>query len=178
MEIAAMNQLDFIILSIIVVSVIISLFRGFVKEAFSLILWISAFLLTILIQPSAQKFLSNFSIPVSLLEPLTYIIVFVSLIFIGSLVINFIHGLVQWSGLSGFNRLLGAMFGSLRGVLIVSLLFIVADDYVEQSTLAENSQIYPIIKTYNPILISKISSMIEDTNSGMLTSEQPILGNT
>lgn len=85
---------------------------------------------------------------------------------------------MQWSGLSGFNRLLGVMFGSLRGVLIVSLLFIVADDYVEQSTFAENSKIYPIIKTYNPILISKISSMIEDTNSGMLTSEQPILGNT
>ena len=113
-----------------------------------------------------------------MLEPLTYIIVFVSLIFIGGLVINFIHGLVQWSGLSGFNRLLGVMFGSLRGVLIVSLLFIVADDYVEQSTFVENSKIYPIIKTYNPILISKISPMIEDTNSGMLTSEQPILGNT
>jgi len=178
MEIAALNQLDIFILSIIVVSAIISLFRGFVKEAFSLILWISAFFLTILFQPSAQKFLSNFSILGSLLEPLTYIIVFVSLIFIGGLVINFIHGLVQWSGLSGFNRLLGVMFGSLRGVLIVSLLFIVADDYVEQSTSAENSKIYPIIKTYNPILISKISSMIEDTNSGMLTSEQPILGNT
>ena len=60
----------------------------------------------------------------------------------------------------------------------LNVLFIVADDYVEQNTLAENSQIYPIIKTYNPILISKISSMIEDTNSGMLTSEEPILGNT
>ena len=83
MEIAALNQLDMIILSIIVVSATISLFRGFVKEAFSLILWISAFFLTILFQPSAQKFLSNFSISVSLLEPLTYIIVFVSLIFLG-----------------------------------------------------------------------------------------------
>ena len=178
MEIAAFNQLDMIILSIIIFSAIISLFRGFVKEAFSLILWISAFFLTILSQPSAQKFLYNFSISASMLEPLTYIIVFVSLIFIGGLVINFIHGLVQWSGLSGFNRLLGFMFGSLRGVIIVSLLFIVADDYVEQSTLAENSKIYPIIKIYNPILISKISSMIADTNSGMLTNEQSILGNT
>ena len=158
MEIVALNQLDMFILSITIVSAIISVFRGFVKEAFSLILWISAFFLTILLQPSAQKFLSK-----------------------GDKVkftINFIHGLVQWSGLSGFNRLLGVMFGSLRGVLIVSLLFIVADDYVEQSTFAENSKIYPIIKKYNPILISKISSMIEDTNSGMLTIEQPILGNT
>ena len=43
MEIVALNQLDMFILSIIVVSAIISLFRGFVKEAFSLILWISAF---------------------------------------------------------------------------------------------------------------------------------------
>ena len=178
MEIAAFNQLDMIILSIIIFSAIISLFRGFVKEAFSLILWISAFFLTILLQPSAQKFLSNFSISAPMLEPLTYIIVFVSLIFIGGLVINFIHGLVKWSDLSGFNRLLGFMFGSLRGVIIVSLLFIVADDYVEQSTLAENSKIYPIIKIYNPILISKISSMIADTNSGMLTNEQSILGNT
>ena len=124
MEIVALNQLDMFILSIIVVSAIISLFRGFIKEAFSLILWISAFFLTLVFPPFAQT------------------------------------------------------FGSLRGVLIVSLLFIVADDYVEQSTFAENSKIYPIIKTYNPILISKISSMIEDTNSGMLTSEQPILGNT
>ena len=62
MEIVALNQLDMFILSIIVVSAIISLFRGFVKEAFSLILWISAFFMTILIQPSAQKFLSNFTI--------------------------------------------------------------------------------------------------------------------
>ena len=47
-----------------------------------------------------------------------------------------------------------------------------------KALLQKIQKFIPIIKTYNPILISKISSMIEDTNSGMLTSEQPILGNT
>lgn len=121
-----MNWADITIISIILLSAVLSLFRGFVREVLSLVAWVVAFW-------TAMAFWGRFA---AVLEP--YIAIEFArmvLAFLGVLIgvllvfgiINFIVGkLLASTGLSGPDRLLGALFGVLRGGAIVTVLVVLA----------------------------------------------------
>ncbi|MFK5913140.1 MAG: CvpA family protein [Woeseiaceae bacterium] len=113
---------DYIILAIIVISVVMSLMRGFVKEALSLTGWLLSLWVAMTFSSGmAELFGSSIKDPT-----LRLLAAFVSL-FILSLVvgaiINFFAGqLVQRAGLSGVDRTIGGVFGVLRGILLVTII--------------------------------------------------------
>ena len=55
-----MNWIDFAILGIILLSTLVSLIRGFVKEAISLSVWIAAFFIAKHFYPYLAVYLTNF----------------------------------------------------------------------------------------------------------------------
>ena len=121
-----MNWADITILVIILLSALISLFRGFVREILSLMAWVGAFWI-------ASAFAHRVA---SVLEPYIAVagaravIAFVGLLIVTLLafgIINFIVGkLLATTGLTGPDRLLGAVFGLLRGAAIVAILVFLA----------------------------------------------------
>ena len=58
-----MNWIDYTILGVILLSTIISLIRGFVKEAISLAIWFSAFFIASQFYADLATYLSNFDDP-------------------------------------------------------------------------------------------------------------------
>jgi membrane protein required for colicin V production len=121
-----MSWLDLTILAVIALSALISLIRGFVKESISLITWVIAGILAFRYFAPMSEFLEPFVSSPMIRSVAGFAVLFVSTLVIGA-IINFIMSqLVSKTGLSGTDKALGVVFGGARGVLIVTMVVLLA----------------------------------------------------
>ena len=115
---AGLNWADWSLIVLITLSSLMSLKRGFVKEALSLATWVVAFIVARSFHPHVQTLLTS-----SIEQPLLRTIAAFSILFIGTLLlgaaINFVVGaLIRMTGLSPIDRMLGVVFGLARGLIL------------------------------------------------------------
>lgn len=121
-----LNWADYTILGIIVLSTFISLIRGFIKEAISLTTWVMAVWVVLKFTPFVSSYLTQLVEVPSLRLGIAALVLFISTLIIGALINYIIGQLVEKTGFSGTDRTLGAVFGILRGVLVVGLIVVLA----------------------------------------------------
>jgi len=114
-----MNIADLLILVVLAVSLLVSLFRGLIREVFSILIWVVAvFAAFRLADPLSRSLEAMIELP-SARVILAFSAVFVLVLIVGGLVAFLVSKLVDSTGLTSTDRLLGGVFGLARGVLIV-----------------------------------------------------------
>lgn len=121
-----MLVLDYLLLSIIALSMLLSLFRGFVSEVLSLLFWLLSFWLAARLAPAAATFFSGLTSEPWLQLAFAYVLLLLAFGLFGGLLIWLIRKLMHATGLGPTDRMLGAVFGALRGVVIVLALVLLA----------------------------------------------------
>ncbi len=113
---------DFIVLGIIFISIIISLMRGFVKEALSLTGWLVSLWVAMTFSSGMAELFGNSIKDPTLRLLAAFVSLFVLSLIIGAIINYFAIQFVQRAGLTGVDRTIGAVFGFLRGILLVTII--------------------------------------------------------
>lgn len=121
-----MTGFDYAVLGIIGVSVLLSIMRGFVREILALVSWVVAFIVAKLYTMELVPLLPE-AIPSEALKLLAaFLILFLATLLLCSLLAIALSQIFKKVGLGWVDRGLGALFGVLRGVLIVATLVLLA----------------------------------------------------
>ena len=164
MEAIGLNIADWFIIIVLTASGLISLARGFTKEFLSLFLWLAAFVAAISLEylatPKINEFIGNQEIS----KIISYIVVFIVFIFLGGIIIKFISKLIKWSGASGFDRFLGVIFGLIRGLIVLFVIFLILPSGLKTTDVINNSKITPIIQKYAPQIEAYFRDLIDNRN--------------
>lgn len=138
-----LQWVDIAIITVIGLSVLTGLFRGFVKELVALCVWILAIWLGYHYSERLDPWLASFIQEKSARTAVAFIIILFATLLAGGIVNAVLSFILKRAGLSGTDRTLGMGFGFIRGVFIVALIMVaVKMTSLPYQHYSQDSQLY------------------------------------
>lgn len=116
-----MNGLDYLWIAVILISALVGIFRGVVRELFYLAGWFAAFICVQLFGEQAAQFVPQAVTDKALRIAIAYVVVFLGVLVGSAAIANVLAGLIRSVGLGLPDRALGGLFGLLRGGVVAVL---------------------------------------------------------
>lgn len=165
--------LDLSIIVLIVLSAIIGLVRGFVREALSLATWLAALAFAFLYYKELAV-----HVPFAVQDKIgqvviAFVVIFLGVLIVGSIINHLLSAAVSSVGLGGVDYLLGGAFGILRGGLIVTLLvllFGVAGNFSKEAWW-QDSRLIPWFAETAAVLKEMIPNKLPEDLPGIFSSK-------
>jgi len=117
---------DWLLLAIIGISTVLSLWRGFMKEALSLLGWVVALWMAMLFFRDVGGWLSDWIASPTIRNVVAFSALFTGVVLLAAVVNYAVGELVDKTGLTATDRALGIVFGVARGAVIVAILVLLA----------------------------------------------------
>lgn len=155
----SLTAIDFVVVAVILVSAVFAMFRGLVQETFAILAWVAGAFAALRFAPVIQPLLHGAIAPFWLERLLViagiFLLVFVPL----AIVSRRLSEKVKASVVAALDRLLGLVFGVVRGVVIVGLAYIVFDALVplkNRPAALTEARLFPLIREAGDLLRSLV----------------------
>lgn len=145
---------------VIIVSAVFGLMRGLIREVLSLVIWVSALLLGLAFADSVAGVL-GLDLSAGLQTAIGFAIVFVAVLVGGALAQRFFGGLVKSTGLTGTDRTLGLVFGTVRGAAVVLVALILLRPFAQDRVWWSESLIAPPLLTFENEVLELFDLMMD-----------------
>ncbi len=116
-----MTVFDYIVLTILGLSILIGVMRGLLREVLSIAGWVAAFLVAKFYTAQLSPLLPQAISSDSLRYMAAFIILFLATLIITSLLAMALSQVFKATGLGWIDRIFGAVFGVVRGLMIVGV---------------------------------------------------------
>jgi membrane protein required for colicin V production len=121
-----MTALDYVFLAIMMISIGLGWWRGFVYELISLLAWIAAYFVARLFVTEVTEYVPEVVTSTVTRTAVAYSCLFILTMIVGGIVAWLLSKLVKFAGLGLMDGFMGSLFGLLRGMLLVTLLVMLA----------------------------------------------------
>ena len=149
-----LNYFDILFMLIIALSTVSAFFKGMFREIVGLGVMILGFVLAVLnYRVPAEKCIQWFDIPEPLAGLFGFLGIFLGCVLLGALITFIINRFLKVVKLKWMDRLLGAIFGFLRGWVVSTILVLALTAFPMQNNFAARSVLIPYLLGSAGILI-------------------------
>lgn len=147
---------DWAFIAIFGFCVVMGLQRGLIREGLGLLVWIIAIIAgnryCAILAPHLPDMMNSEELRIIV----AFVIIVIAGVIAGGIVTRCLNAMIQWAGMSGFNRLLGGLFGALKGGAILALIAVVIPltPFVHMAGW-QQSQLRPMIVSLQDTLIGQ-----------------------
>ncbi len=121
-----MNELDYIVIAILLISVGIGVFRGAVREVLNIVGWVLAFILAYEFAPSLAANFADWAAEPTVRLVVAWVAVFLVVLVIVGVIAGLLSELMRKLGLGALDRGVGGAIGLFRGAIVVVALTLAA----------------------------------------------------
>jgi len=121
-----MTWFDYTVIAIAMLSVLLGWWRGLVYEVLTLLGWVAAFLVARMFAADMGQMLPASLGAEAIRMTLGFALLFIVTLLVSGIVAWLLSKLVKWVGLGWLDGLFGALFGLLRGLLVIVALVLLA----------------------------------------------------
>ena len=142
-----MNELDYIVIAILLISIAIGFLRGAVREVLNVAGWILAFILSHAFAPNLAAYFADWAAEPMVRLVVAWLAIFLLVLVVVAMVASLLSELMRKLGLGGLDRGVGGAVGLLRGaLLLVALTLAVGLTKLPQSSVWRESAITPTLE--------------------------------
>jgi membrane protein required for colicin V production len=140
-----LTAVDWVIIVVLSVSTLLSLWRGFAREALSLAGWVAAFLVANIFVGQVASLLAGTIENITGRYVAAYAMLFVATLVCATFVAFLAGQFIKATGLTVLDRLLGTVFGFARGIILILVCVFVLRQLVAPPDLAwlDQSRLMP-----------------------------------
>lgn len=124
MDFTALNFVDYAILVVLAISAILSTLRGMTREALGLLGWVLSIIVARLIAPLLEEPIIAFIPNEDLSAGIAWAIPFIVMVILWFVLATLISPGLKKAGLGALDRWLGVIFGFIRGVFMVTAIYL------------------------------------------------------
>jgi membrane protein required for colicin V production len=140
---------DIVVVAVLLISGVLALFRGFVKETLTIIGWVGAIFISLYGYQPMAPLLADIFAEIWIAQLVMASALFLITLVILTIISHLIASRVQGSMLGHLDRALGFVFGLLRGMVLVSVVYLIGTLFWDEDKMPDginDARTLPLVK--------------------------------